>query len=168
MCTIVYNSRVYCAKFQFLIDPTFTSHQVDVLSPIFQRPYFAHRCFKIWVRKTHTICQDPWRTLTGLLSFDLAILVSACLHHSVLSWHTTLQNHMMCIVWKELSHRHVITTSSFIFIFFLFRAAPATYGDSQAKGQIGAIAAGLHHSHSDTGSELHLRPTPQLKPTRYP
>ena len=28
----------------------------------------------------------------------------------------------------------------------LFRAAPAAYGDSQAKGQIGATAAGLHHS----------------------
>ena len=38
------------------------------------------------------------------------------------------------------------------------------YGGSQARGRIGAAAAaaGLHHSHSDTGSELHLPPTPQL------
>ena len=28
--------------------------------------------------------------------------------------------------------------------------------------QIGATAAGLHHSHSNVGSELHLRATPQL------
>ena len=47
----------------------------------------------------------------------------------------------------------------FIFCFLLFRAAPVAYGVSQARGQIGATAAGLHHSHSNTGSEPHLRPT---------
>ena len=46
--------------------------------------------------------------------------------------------------------------------FCLFRAAPAAYGGSQAKGQIGATAAGLHHSHSNAGSEQCLQPTPQL------
>ena len=45
--------------------------------------------------------------------------------------------------------------------FSLFRAAGATYGSSQAWGQIEATAAGLHHSHSNVGSELHLQPTPQ-------
>ena len=44
----------------------------------------------------------------------------------------------------------------------LFRAAPAAYGDSQARGLIRAAAAGLHHNHSNTGSKPHLRPTPQL------
>ena len=29
------------------------------------------------------------------------------------------------------------------------------HGRSQASGQIGAVAAGLQHSHSNTGSELH-------------
>ena len=38
----------------------------------------------------------------------------------------------------------------------------AAYGGSQAKGLIGSVAAGLHHSHSNARSELHLRPTPQL------
>ena len=46
--------------------------------------------------------------------------------------------------------------------YLLFRAAPAAYGGSQARGRVGAIAAGLHHSHSNAGSELHLWPTPQL------
>ena len=50
----------------------------------------------------------------------------------------------------------------FFFVFCLFRATPAAYGGSQAKGPIGAAASGLHHSHSNTGFELHLRPTPQL------
>ena len=34
----------------------------------------------------------------------------------------------------------------FVFVFCLFRAAPITYGNSQARGRIGAVAAGLHHS----------------------
>ena len=43
------------------------------------------------------------------------------------------------------------------FLFFAFsRAAPAAYGGSQARGRIGAVATGLHHSHSNTGSESHL------------
>ena len=49
--------------------------------------------------------------------------------------------------------------------FFLFRAAPTAYGSSQAKGPIRAVAAGLHHSHSHTGPELHLQPTPWLMAT---
>ena len=46
--------------------------------------------------------------------------------------------------------------SSDFFFFFFFRAALAAYGGSQARGLIGAIAAGLHHSHSNARSELHL------------
>ena len=44
----------------------------------------------------------------------------------------------------------------------LFSAAPVAYGSSQARGQIRAIAAGLHHSHGNVGSEPCLQPTPQL------
>ena len=33
-----------------------------------------------------------------------------------------------------------------LFIFCLFRATPVAYGSSQARGHIGATAAGLHHS----------------------
>ena len=43
-----------------------------------------------------------------------------------------------------------------------FRTAPKTHGRSQARGRHGAAAAGLHHSHSNAGSEPHLRPTPWL------
>ena len=41
-----------------------------------------------------------------------------------------------------------------VVVFFLFRATPAAYGDSQARGQIGAVAAGL--CHSNTGSKPRL------------
>ena len=57
------------------------------------------------------------------------------------------------------------TQSFHFFFFFLFRAIPEAYGSSQARGQIGAVAAGLHHSHSNSGSQLCLQPTPQLTAT---
>ena len=48
-------------------------------------------------------------------------------------------------------------------LFCLFRAAPMeTYGSSQARDKIGAVAASLQHSHSNAGSKLSLQPTPQL------
>ena len=51
---------------------------------------------------------------------------------------------------------------SMTFFPLIFRAAPVADGSSQAMGQIGATAASLCHSHSNTGSELSLQPTPQL------
>ena len=56
----------------------------------------------------------------------------------------------------------------FFFSFFLFRASSAAYGGSQARGPIGATAAGLHQSHSNMESELCLQPTPQLTATLDP
>ena len=51
----------------------------------------------------------------------------------------------------------------FIFLFFLlFRAALAAYGRSQARGRIRAAAADLRYSHSNMGSNPHLRLTPWL------
>ena len=47
-----------------------------------------------------------------------------------------------------------------LFVFCLFRAE--AYRGSQARSRIGAVASGLPHSHSNTGSEPHLWPTPQL------
>ena len=58
-----------------------------------------------------------------------------------------------------------------MFVFGLFaisRAASAAYGGSQARGLIGAVAAGLHQSYSNVGSELRLRPTPQVAATPDP
>uniref|UniRef100_A0ABB5UPK9 Ig-like domain-containing protein n=1 Tax=Sus scrofa TaxID=9823 RepID=A0ABB5UPK9_PIG len=47
-------------------------------------------------------------------------------------------------------------------------ASATAYGGSQAGGGIGAVAAGLRHSHSHVGSEPCLRPTPQLTATLNP
>ena len=61
-----------------------------------------------------------------------------------------------------------LSIMSFLFVclFFAFsRATPEAYGGSQARGLIGAVATDLHHSHSNAGSEPHLRPRPQLVAT---
>ena len=51
---------------------------------------------------------------------------------------------------------------NFIFCLFAFsRAAPTPCGGSQGRGPIGAVAAGLSQSHSNTVSEPRLQPTPQ-------
>ena len=49
---------------------------------------------------------------------------------------------------------HNIVNQLYIY-FFLFRAIGAAYGGSQARGPIGAAAAGLHHSRSSAGSPTH-------------
>jgi len=59
----------------------------------------------------------------------------------------------------------------YFFIFCLFAiswAAPSAYGRSQARGRMGAVAAGLRKSHSNEGSEPPLQPTPWLMATRDP
>ena len=54
------------------------------------------------------------------------------------------------------------------FVFCPFRAVPTTYGGSQARGLIRAVAASLHQSHSNARSELRLWPTPQVMATPDP
>ena len=61
------------------------------------------------------------------------------------------------------SHKDIITEETVIplshdFFFFLFRAVPGAYANSQARDRLGAADAGLchSHSHSHARSELNL------------
>ena len=68
---------------------------------------------------------------------------------------------------EERTYFLYITKLRFFFSFFylfilVFRAITVAYGGSQARGLIGAVAAGLRHSHNNAISELCLRSTPQL------
>ena len=58
-----------------------------------------------------------------------------------------------------------ILKCTFFWLFAISWATPTAYGGSQARGLIGAIATGLHQSHSNVGSEPSLRPTPQFTAT---
>ena len=72
---------------------------------------------------------------------------------------------MLGLLSEGVCHLSRVHSLLSFFFFLLFRATPAAYGGSQARAQIGAVAAGLHHSHSNTRSEPSLPPTPQLTAT---
>ena len=63
---------------------------------------------------------------------------------------------------QEFLHFKLAPFKYLFFFLSLFRAPPAAYGGSQARGRIGDVAAGLHHSHSNARSRPHLQPIPQL------
>ena len=53
----------------------------------------------------------------------------------------------MFAIRERYSTSYLIGLLVFFFLIF-FRAAPMAYGGSQARGPVGAMAAGLHHSNS--------------------
>ena len=55
-----------------------------------------------------------------------------------------------------------------LFYFLLFMATPMAYGSSQARGQMGAVAATLCHSYSKARSQPCLQTTLQLTATLDP
>ena len=55
----------------------------------------------------------------------------------------------------------VMETARLFVCLIVFRATPEANGGSQARGRIGAVAAGLCHSHSNTRSKWPQRPTLQ-------
>ena len=68
---------------------------------------------------------------------------------------------LTCYPWELQDYsycfNHHIPTNKLLleaFFFFLFRATFMAHGGSQARGLIGATAAGLRHGHSNAGSEL--------------
>ena len=64
---------------------------------------------------------------------------------------------------KKIQNRIPRIMCFLVFLVFCLWATHTTYGGSQARGIIGTIAASLRHSHGNTRSKLHLRPTPQLR-----
>ena len=69
-----------------------------------------------------------------------------------------LQNSLFCekTLFRDSFFEFFMFLSIFvvnIFVFCPFRAIPPAYGGSQAMGPIGAVAAGLPHSHSNARSK---------------
>ena len=53
-------------------------------------------------------------------------------------------------LFSEQKQIHRLYLLIFCLFFFFFRATPGAYGSSQARNLIGAVAASLQHSHSNT------------------
>ena len=91
------------------------------------------------------------------------------------SWFLTPLRHQGAPIWSILKQipgifnyiLNVPYLGGLVFFFLpLFRAAPASYVGSQARGRIRAVATGLHHS--SIGLEPRLQPAPQLMATLDP
>ena len=98
---------------------------------------------------------------------SLFLPAAACFHMESLSSVLAFLS-VQVFRWQIVSVFVCLNFFSFFLSFFffcLFRVAPMAYGGSQARGLIGAVAIGLHQSHSNTGSKLGLWPTPQLTAT---
>ena len=85
-------------------------------------------------------------------------VILTCIHYSYIFffpksisfWIIVLSEYMPRM--GLLDHMIILLFIYFYFYFLLFRATPMAYGGSQARGQIGATAAGVYHSHSNAGS----------------
>ena len=99
----------------------------------------------------------------------IGIALNEPLEHCVGVWHfMRARRPIMNMVLALLSFRILNVFFLKKTFFFFFMATPAAYGRSQARGWIGAAAAGLHHSPSNVGSQPCLQPTPQLMATLDP
>ena len=67
----------------------------------------------------------------------------------------------------ELAASRSLSFLSFFLFFFFFCLFRATLQHMEVP-RLGAVAAGLHHSHRKMGSELRLWPTPQLMAAQDP
>ena len=99
--------------------------------------------------------------LTYILIFLLLFLHDLCFRFASFIISFSLKNFLQTLFQGRYGKK-------FFFFWVFSRAAPTAYGDSQARGLIGAVAAGLCPSHSNTGSKPRLQPTPQLTATPDP
>ena len=106
------------------------------------------------------------KTLHPRVKFLKFPVIISCkyLYLNILCWniHTYIKSNTITRPEKKMSSRLPFSDSRdlsrgnhvqpFFFVFLsFFRAAPMAYGGSRARGPIGATAAGLRHSHSNTG-----------------
>ena len=122
-----------------------------------------------WV--PNSLCHDGNSEVAHILIISFNVLqilnVAIFLRATELTFYTVSARHHMYFMFTMRSdnmHRMMC----FFFFFCLLRAAPMAYGAFQARGQIGAVAASLHHRHSNARSKPCLQPTLQLTATPGP
>ena len=112
-------------------------------------------CFLVFLRMAFVSKYYPG---TIFLSFFLLLAIPrAC----GISWAGD-QTHATAATWatavttpdpNPLCHRELLEPFSFFLSFFLFLGPHLCHVEVQARGQIEAVAASVHHSHSNVGSD---------------
>ena len=93
---------------------------------------------------------DPGRTQglsLGRVGMSSDARLSSFCFKSQLQLHSTERGSKRNL--SEASANPVWASALFCFVFCLFRVVPGAYGDSQARGPIGATAASPQHSHNN-------------------
>ena len=99
---------------------------------------------------------------TTIFQNELILLTHVLTHEG----NVVLISKALVVAIDTISKCEFQSPACFLFLLFclfgIFGAVPSAYGDSQARDQIGAVAADLPQSHSNAGSGPRLQPTPQL------
>ena len=86
-------------------------------------------------------------------------------YRALLTCHYILKEFIISYNYQRNTFRYFLLFLIFCYYYYyfcFFMVAPTAYRGSQARGQTGATATGLYHSHSHGRSELCLQATPQL------
>ena len=111
-----------------------------------------------WRRVTIRIClcamtQASWRTLWRTASSDVAPHLPQARPPVPGVNKLRSRENIILMIRANLS---ALNRQALFFYTYFFKAAPAAYGSSQARGQIRARAASLRQSHSNARSKLCL------------
>ena len=91
--------------------------------------------------RTKKYCYDLYQRVFASRGFMVSRLSFRSLVHSYLFIYFNIYGGRECC---------------FFFLFVFSRPSPVAHGGSEARGLIRAVTTSLHHSHSNTRSELHL------------
>ena len=149
-------------------------HTLILWTIVIPLPWKGQKGSYLWMHHsplTRLVLRDNGALVPGYLSghmsphFFQCTLSSSCAHLCSLKKQTFFWPLAFAIVLHCYSapiYHHLANVGSSFVFFCLFGATPAAYEGSQARGQIGAAAASLHHSYSNVGFEPHLWPMSQL------
>ena len=89
-------------------------------------------------------CQSHW-------DCTVCVLVKGYTHLPKIS-----SLHELCLAAPTSTRYVALNELLLLLLFFFFKGHTEAYGGSQARGQIGVVAASLHHSHCNLGSKQSL------------
>ena len=92
---------------------------------------------------TYEVMTSPQKRHPGVDVFFILFFLNRNTNHVLMAIEWIKSFPLVTIIFVEF-----VGFFGFFFLFFFVRAAPTAHGNSLARGQYGAAAASLHHSHS--------------------